>query len=56
VSIRRQLNLRLDPKRLAHLDRMAAEANVKPGSLAKAMLEALIDDDAKAHETKKEAA
>lgn len=45
----RQLNLRIDTKRLAHLDKMAAEAGVKPGALAKAMLEALIDDDEKAH-------
>lgn len=46
---RRQLNLRLDSKRLAHLDRMAAEVGVKPGALAKSLLETLLDDDAKAH-------
>lgn len=49
MSERRQLNMRLDPKRLAHLDRMAAEAGVKAGVLARSMLEAVIDDDAKAH-------
>lgn len=46
---RRQLNLRLSEAHLAHLDRMAKEAGVHPGSLAKSMLESLIDDDVKAH-------
>lgn len=52
MSKGRQLKIKLDDARLAYLDRMAAEAKVKPGALAKLMLEALIDDDAKAHAPK----
>ena len=52
MNERRQLNLRLSAEHLAHLDRMAAEAGVHPGALAKSMLETLLDDDAKAHAEK----
>lgn len=50
----RQLKIRLHPERLAHLDKMAAEAGVQPGALARAMLEMMLDDDAKAHAAKKD--
>lgn len=52
---RNQVNLHLSDAYYQHLKRMAAEAKVKPGALAKSMLEALIDDDAKAHAGKESA-
>lgn len=52
MNERRQLNLRLSDEHLAHLDRMAKEAGVHPGTLARSMLETLLDEDAKAHQEK----